>query len=367
MRVLICIITFFSLCTAAVATRFGDPQVDRLYQSIYDAGFSDEKKELGNILGALETAPAKEALLVLLEDKSYWNRTAAVAGLCHFKDPETSILLVNTCLSDHMIHRFLRDKIRNDWQTYFPAMKQKWQADLKDRSRKDLLELISMGRNVSARNFLMSIVADKASGNRKMALDQLTHLEGAINDTFIREQLSDPELKDQVLSYLLRHGSNSDLPIFTAILENREKQYQTKAFQAINLWGTPQHKENVFFQALVSGSMSDCTSLVVFEQVTSPRLMEQLLIIGETSSYQRMRMLACLQLLNYDDTRITLCLEKFMQEPFDYDQIGGLDIFMAHATVLTSVALKHFSERHREKNFHQAKEKIRRKLDGMKG
>ncbi len=366
MKKLLVLALVFLMTYTAFAADFGNQQVNRIFQSVLDTGGLSQKIKQGQILGRLRTDEARSALQALLEDASYWNRQAGAAGLFYYDDPESQRLLVGHFLEDHMTRDFIREKALAHWAAFFPAVKRAYEAEPDDEKRGKLLELIGAGHDDAGKAFLRSVVGNLQSPDRVEAYTLLAGAAGPEDDAFLRGFLSDPELQLQAMDYLLAHGTAEDLAIFTPYLTPWQEDLTAKAYAALDQWGSPEQKEQVFYTALESPKKEQVFgALASFTNVTSERVLLRLGEISENSPSQVFRKLACLGLLYYDDPRIVPYLKRFLKESYQPRKKDGWDVFMNHMSLGTTALFSYLGEREQEKSFHRAQDKMRDKLCEM--
>ena len=98
---------------------------------------------------ALLTPKAK--LLMILEDKSSWNREAAARGLALIGDPDVSRALFDRMLTDHMIDSAIRDAFVRNIGSHYPFLTDTYARNPDRKSRESIIGIIGSSKDPARR------------------------------------------------------------------------------------------------------------------------------------------------------------------------------------------------------------------------
>ncbi|MCX5797580.1 MAG: hypothetical protein NTY77_18985 [Elusimicrobia bacterium] len=356
-KMLACAVLIVSCAAASAAP--AEPRADSFYQAILKKKGLEEKRDLGRRLGRLRTPEAKELLLKLLGERSYWDQLAAVDGLLLFEDGPVYARLVQELLRNHMVEDQVSQGLRRHGAAAFPALAEAYRSPIDKDGRAKVLAAMAGARAPAGEKFLKEIVADAESEDRGQAM-RLIILDYPANDSFIRKLSADPALRPQVLDYICKNGSAGDLPRFTDILaRSRDAVELVIAYRAVRRWGDSPLQKDVYRSSLRAGDESLVRGgLRVFKEVRSDELRGELSRVVRQASSQDTRMLAGERLADYSESDVVPYLVPLLQEEYSVTQPS---LSRAIAGVLSagiSDALDSYNEHFNRKVFDGQRESI---------
>jgi hypothetical protein len=362
MKILVCA-TMIVSCAAAGAAAPGS-RAASFYEAILKKKGLEEKRDLGRQLGRLQTPEAKELLLKLLGERSYWDQWAAVDGLLLFEDGPVYARLVQEMLRNHMVEDEVSQGLRGHGAAAFPALAEAYRSPIDKDGRAKVLTAVSGLRRAEGEKFLKDIVADAKSEDRDRAL-RLIVLDYPANDSFIRKLNADPALRPQVLGYICKNGSAGDLPQFTDILARSQDAVElVVAYRAVRRWGDIPLQKDVYRGSLRAGDESLVRGgLRVFKGVRSDELRDELSRVVRQASAQDTRMLAGERLAEYSDLDVVPYLVPLLQEEYSESQPSLARAIAGVLSAGISDAMDSYNEHFNRKVFDGEREHI---LDGLR-
>jgi hypothetical protein len=317
----------------------------------------------------MKIEPAKRALLKLLEDPSYWNRTAAVYGL--FEMPDNSVLnmLTEKMFSDHMISSDIEEKFKMNIAVHGKFLMNKY-SEIQDKSSRDkLIELISQTKIPEGAQFLKNIILDKNSLNRENAFKMLIkNYKG--NYSFAKNLLTDKEVNEYALYCILEEGSAEDLSLFKEILKNSdEARLKLIAYQGIYKWAPIETKKEVYLgslnekdEALIRGG------IYVFKNIFDNKIKERLIILVKKAEYQETRISAAEQLCEYKSAETAPYIIPVFKERYIEEKSNSIiDFFSAMFTLGFSTLFDNLSRKMNRENFEKRINNINTSLQKITG
>ncbi len=308
-----CVLVFATALTAAP----GRDRALELSQQLRRTGGMQEKIRLGEKLGRLRTARAKERLLSLLEDKHYWNRTAAVHGLVLIPEPEVTRALVRRMLTDHMVDDVIERLLAQEATRHFSHLKAIYATTTPSKDRLRVLPLVGAARSPEAALWLRAIV-DSKEPERELALTVFIRHHNEGNGAVIRSYRHDPALQPAVLRHLVRSGGPEDLAFCEEVIRHSaEGATVALAYVGVQRWATPARREQVFLEALGSREPKRTIgALGVFEKVRSDRLRVSLARLVRRADHQTIRLEAARRLIEYNEADTIAPLVLVLREEY---------------------------------------------------
>jgi HEAT repeat protein len=309
-------------------------QPERLYQAIVKEGFLHKKRELGRQLGRLGTPEAKERLLKLLDDDHYWNQYAAIDGLFLYDQPDIRRRLVRELMDNHMVRSEIASGLKTRMPSFAGEVAEAYRQEAEEKKRENLMDDAAATRTREAEVFLKTIVADRASPDRRKAAGQLA--KGyPDNYQYFSGLVEDPEVRIVALGFLAERGSARDLPLFTGILEKGGEDAEVVvAYQAVAKWGDQELKRRTYLTALSSGNeVLARGGMASFRALYDAEISAGLGRLAKSAREQRTRMQAGVRLAELGRTEAVPFLVPLLDEEYREHQSAT---FNAIASIMTA-------------------------------
>jgi hypothetical protein len=144
-----------------------------------------------------------------------------------------------------------------------------------------------------------------------------------VDSSFIKSQLDDKQLRIYSLLYVVDRGRKEDYEIFQKIIFNANAPNEERilAVKAAMLWGTEVAKKEVYLFILQKANeVVVAPSIIIFENVKSDEIREELCRVSKKSQSQITRSNASYALTVYDTTQIIPYLIPALNEEFLYEK-----------------------------------------------
>ena len=343
--------------------------------AIKRASFLSEKRELAVRLGRLRTPAARQALMELLEDKSYWNRGAAVAGLFELADAGVGKILAERMLEDHMIDSEIEKGFQTHMQLYYRTLVELYEAPIVKSKRERLLKLICSSKAPPGEQFVKGVIEDAGSENRELAFQCLVENYPKNNYGYVKKRAEDALFRKHALAYLYVNGERAELPLFLEIIRGKSKDNEKEriahllvAYKAVNKWGDSALKETIFLEGLQNkNEMAAQSALLVFKKTQSPAITGELFRLVKQGEYQQTRMLAALRLADVRSKAVVPYLILALNERFQPAERGAIDYIAGVLTLGISAILSDIHQRSRQGSFNARKTRIAKALASITG
>jgi hypothetical protein len=205
-----------------------------------------------------------------------------------------------------------------------------------------LIDLISYAKNQSGEKFLKDIVANKTSEDRTFGFKKYMQ-DYKVDSSFIKSQLNDKQLRLYSLTYIVDRGKKEDYEIFQKILfdANAPNEERILAAKAAMLWGTEVAKKEIYLYLLQNANdIIVAPAIIIFENVKSDEIMQELCRISKKSQSQITRSNASYALTAYETTQIIPYLILALGEEFLYEKLSGLDVLTGVMSIGTTALSK---------------------------
>jgi hypothetical protein len=332
---------------------------ERLYQAILNEGYLHKKQEMGRQLGRLGTEEAKGLLLKLLEDSHYWNQLAASDGLFYYKDIDVQRRLVREMMDNHMVRDDIARGIQARMAAFADPLAAVYREETDSKKRLLVLETMADSRAGVAEIFLRGVVADSSSLDRKEAFRLLARTYPSNYDYF-RGQVDDPELRLPALAFVIDHGTDRELPMFTGIIDRGGEEAEAViAYQAVAKWGDAGLKERTYLGALSSGNeVLARGGMLSFRSSYGPGISGQLGRLARRARDQRTRMAAGGRLAELGGSEAVAFLVPLLDEEYTEQRSAT---FTAIASLMTAgiwSVLDGLSQSYNRKSFEAGRSAI---------
>lgn len=240
----------------------------------------------------------------------------------------------------------LREKaiveIKKDIQKYVDVVIKLYNKGLDKEDREMLIDLISYSKNQSGEKFLKDVIGNKSSEDRTFSFKKYMQ-DYRVDSSFIKSQLDDKQLRIYSLLYVVDRGRKEDYEIFQKIIFNANAPNEERilAVKAAMLWGTEVAKKEVYLFILQKANeVVVAPSIIIFENVKSDEIREELCRVSKKSQSQITRSNASYALTVYDTTQIIPYLIPALNEEFLYEKLSGLDVLTGIMSLGTTVLAK---------------------------
>jgi len=258
----------------------------------------------------------------------------------------------------------LRDKtiaeIKKDIQKYTTIIIKLYNKGLDKDDREMLIDLISYSKNQSGEKFLKDIVVNKTSEDRTFGFKKYIQ-DYKVDSNFIKSQLDDKQLRLYSLTYVVDRGKKEDYEIFQKIIydANAPTEERILAVKAAMLWATEVAKKEIYLFILQKGNeVLVAPSIIIFENVKSDEIREELFRVSKKSQSQITRSNASYALIGYDTTLIIPYLIPALGEEFLYEKLTGLDVLTGLMSLGTTALAKGLPLLQTKEEFENRKIKI---------
>ena len=258
----------------------------------------------------------------------------------------------------------LRDKtiaeIKKDIQKYTTIIIKLYNKGLDKDDREMLIDLISYSKNQSGEKFLKDIVVNKSSEDRTFGFKKYIQ-DYKVDSNFIKSQLDDKQLRLYSLTYVVDRGKKEDYEIFQKIIfdANAPTEERILAAKAAMLWATEVAKKEIYLFILQKGNeVLVAPSIIIFENVKSDEIREELCRVSKKSQSQITRSNASYALIVYDTTLIIPYLIPALGEEFLYEKLTGLDVLTGLMSLGTTALAKGLPLLQTKEEFENRKVKI---------
>lgn len=240
----------------------------------------------------------------------------------------------------------LREKaiveIKKDIQKYVDVVIKLYNKGLDKEDREMLIDLISYSKNQSGEKFLKDVIGNKSSEDRTFSFKKYMQ-DYKVDSSFIKSQLDDKQLRIYSLLYVVDRGRKEDYEIFQKIIFNANAPNEERilAVKAAMLWGTEVAKKEVYLFILQKANeVVVAPSIIIFENVKSDEIREELCRVSKKSQSQITRSNASYALTVYDTTQIIPYLIPALNEEFLYEKLSGLDVLTGIMSLGTTALAK---------------------------
>jgi hypothetical protein len=240
----------------------------------------------------------------------------------------------------------LREKaiveIKKDIQKYVDVVIKLYNKGLDKEDREMLIDLISYSKNQSGEKFLKDVIGNKSSEDRTFSFKKYMQ-DYRVDSSFIKSQLDDKQLRIYSLLYVVDRGRKEDYEIFQKIIFNANAPNEERilAVKAAMLWGTEVAKKEVYLFILQKANeVVVAPSIIIFENVKSDEIREELCRVSKKSQSQITRSNASYALTVYDTTQILPYLIPALNEEFLYEKLSGLDVLTGIMSLGTTALAK---------------------------
>lgn len=240
----------------------------------------------------------------------------------------------------------LREKaiveIKKDIQKYVDVVIKLYNKGLDKEDREMLIDLISYSKNQSGEKFLKDVIGNKSSEDRTFSFKKYMQ-DYKVDSSFIKSQLDDKQLRIYSLLYVVDRGRKEDYEIFQKIIFNANAPNEERilAVKAAMLWGTEVAKKEVYLFILQKANeVVVAPSIIIFENVKSDEIREELCRVSKKSQSQITRSNASYALTVYDTTQILPYLIPALNEEFLYEKLSGLDVLTGIMSLGTTALAK---------------------------
>ena len=223
-----------------------------------------------------------------------------------------------------------------------------------------LIDLISYSKNQSGEKFLKDIVVNKTSEDRTFGFKKYIQ-DYKVDSNFIKSQLDDKQLRLYSLTYVVDRGKKEDYEIFQKIIfdANAPTEERILAAKAAMLWATEVAKKEIYLFILQKGNeVLVAPSIIIFENVKSDEIREELCRVSKKSQSQITRSNASYALIVYDTTLIIPYLIPALGEEFLYEKLTGLDVLTGLMSLGTTALAKGLPLLQTKEEFENRKVKI---------
>lgn len=240
----------------------------------------------------------------------------------------------------------LREKaiveIKKDIQKYVDVVIKLYNKGMDKEDREMLIDLISYSKNQSGEKFLKDVIGNKSSEDRTFSFKKYMQ-DYRVDSSFIKSQLDDKQLRIYSLLYVVDRGRKEDYEIFQKIIFNANAPNEERilAVKAAMLWGTEVAKKEVYLFILQKANeVVVAPSIIIFENVKSDEIREELCRVSKKSQSQITRSNASYALTVYDTTQIIPYLIPALNEEFLYEKLSGLDVLTGIMSLGTTALAK---------------------------
>ncbi|MBP7279963.1 MAG: hypothetical protein KBA66_00200 [Leptospiraceae bacterium] len=240
----------------------------------------------------------------------------------------------------------LREKtiveIKKDIQKYVDIIIKLYNKGLDKEDREMLIDLISYSKNQSGEKFLKDIVTNKSSEDRTFGFKKYIQ-DYKVDSNFIKSQLEDKQLRLHSLTYVVDRGKKEDYEIFQKIIFNANAPNEERilAVKAAMLWGTEVAKKEIYLFVLQkTNEIVIAPSIIIFENVKSDEIREELCRVSKKGQSQITRSNASYALTVYDTNQIIPYLIPALSEEFLYEKLTGLDVLTGLMSLGTTALSK---------------------------
>lgn len=245
-------------------------------------------------------------------------------------------------LKDPMLREKAIVEIKKDIQKYVDVVIKLYNKGLDKEDREMLIDLISYSKNQSGEKFLKDVIGNKSSDDRAFSFKKYMQ-DYKVDSSFIKSQLDDKQLRIYSLLYVVDRGRKEDYEIFQKIIFNANAPNEERilAVKAAMLWGTEVAKKEVYLFILQKANeVVVAPSIIIFENVKSDEIREELCRVSKKSQSQITRSNASYALTVYDTTQILPYLIPALNEEFLYEKLSGLDVLTGIMSLGTTALAK---------------------------
>lgn len=240
----------------------------------------------------------------------------------------------------------LREKaiveIKKDIQKYVDVIIKLYNRGLDKDDREMLIDLISYSKNQSGEKFLKDVIVNKSSEDRTFSLKKYMQ-DYKVDASFIKSHLDDKQLRLYSLMYIVDRGKKEDYEVFQKILLNGNAPMEERilAVKATMLWATEVAKKEAYLFILQKANeVVVAPAIIIFENVKSEEIREELCRVSKKSQSQITRSNASYALTVYDTTQVIPYLIPALSEEFLYEKLTGLDVLTGLMSLGTTALAK---------------------------
>ncbi len=240
----------------------------------------------------------------------------------------------------------LREKaiveIKKDIQKYVDVIIKLYNKGLDKDDREMLIDLISYSKNQSGEKFLRDVIVNKSSEDRTFSFKKYMQ-DYKVDASFIKSHLDDKQLRLYSLMYIVDRGKKEDYEVFQKILLNGNAPMEERilAVKATMLWATEVAKKEAYLFILQKANeVVVAPAIIIFENVKSDEIREELCRVSKKSQSQITRSNASYALTVYDTTQVIPYLIQALSEEFLYEKLTGLDVLTGLMSLGTTALAK---------------------------
>ncbi|HMV41663.1 MAG TPA: hypothetical protein PLP72_01485 [Leptospiraceae bacterium] len=240
----------------------------------------------------------------------------------------------------------LREKaiqeIKKDIHKYVNLIIRLYNKGLEKDDREMLIDLISYSKNQTGENFLKTNVSNKASEDRVFSFRKYMQ-DYKVDPAFIKGQLDDKQLRLYSLAYIVDRGKKEDYEVFQKIIFNANAPNEERilALKAAMLWASEIAKKEIYLFILQKGNeIVVAPSIMIFENIKSDEIREELFRYSKKGQSQITRSNACYALTYYETDQVIPYLIVGLSEEFLYEKLTGIDILTGLMSLGTSALAK---------------------------
>ncbi|MBK8398120.1 MAG: hypothetical protein IPL26_23130 [Leptospiraceae bacterium] len=268
-------------------------------------------------------------------------------------------------LKDPMLREKMIVEIKKDIQKYVDIVIKLYNKGLDKDDREMLIDLISYSKNKTGEKFLKDVIANKTSDDRSFGYKKYIQ-DYKVDVSFVKSQLEDKQLRLHSLMYVVDRGKKEDYEIFQKIIFNANAPNEERilAVKAAMLWGTEVAKKEIYLFVLQKANeVVVAPSIIIFENVKSEEIREELCKHSKTAQSQITRSNASYALIVYDTTQNIPYLIPALNEEFLYEKLTGLDVLTGLMSLGTTALAKGLPLLQTKAEFENRKIKI---VDALK-
>lgn len=300
----------------------------------------ENKKNYKNVIIILNKSMKAYVLILLFFLSSFSVRADSMFS--GFFDKSITESALWKTLKDPTLREKAIVEIKKDIQKYVDIIIKLYNKGLDKEDREMLIDLISYSKNQSGEKFLKDVVSNKASEDRTFSLKKYMQ-DYKVDASFIKSQLDDKQLRMYSLLYVVDRGKKEGYEIFQKILLNANAPNEERilAVKATMLWASEVAKKEVYLFILQKANeIVIAPSIIIFENVKSDEIREELCRISKKSQSQITRSNASFALTVYDTNQIIPYLIPALSEEFLYEKLTGLDVLAGLMSLGTTALAK---------------------------
>ena len=263
-------------------------------------------------------------------------------------------------LKDPSLREKAIQEIKKDINKYVNLIIRIYNKGLDKEDREMLIDLISYSKNQTGENFLKTNVSNKSSEDRVFSLRKYMQ-DYKVDPAFMKNQLEDKQLRIYSLAYIVDRGKKEDYEIFQKIIFNANAPNEERilAVKAAMLWGTEIAKKEIYLFVLQKANeIVVAPSIMIFENVKSDEIREELFRYSKKGQSQITRSNACYALTFYDSNQVIPYLIIGLSEEFLYEKLTGVDILTGLLSLGSSALAKSLPLLQTKAEFENRKIKI---------